>query len=62
MKQRATFIVKPDTPPTNPEQFVLSSGSKAYSTNNIEVKDLHATRQEKWTITRSEIPPKVVQP
>jgi len=61
MKQRVTFVVKPGTPPTNPEQFALSSGSKEYSTNNIEVKDLHAARQERWTIARSEIPPKVVQ-
>lgn len=59
MRQRATFIVKPNTPPTNPEQFVLSPGSNAYSTNNLEVKDLHAAHQEKWTIARPDIPPKV---
>lgn len=59
MKQRSTFIVKPDTPPTNPEQFALSSTSKTYSTNSIEVKDLYAARQEKWTIAHPEIPPEV---
>lgn len=58
MKQRVTFIVKPNRPPTVPEQFALSPGSKEHQTNNIEIKELHAARQEKWTIARSEIPPK----
>ncbi|KAF8476882.1 PIG-X [Kalaharituber pfeilii] len=52
MKQRVTFLVKPNSPPTDPDQFSLSEsrGSK------LKVRSLHAARQEKWTILPHEIP------
>ncbi|KAI5801624.1 PIG-X [Peziza echinospora] len=49
MKQRVTFLVKPDSPPTDPEQFKLSLEA-------LQVKGLHAARQERWTISADELP------
>ena len=52
MKQRVTFLVKPDSPPTDPEQFKLSLEA-------LQVKGLHAARQERWTINANELPTQV---